>query len=301
MVCIHGFLAVFMMNYEIKFEVLMRLRFIEYVVLWEQELSTKHLCDFFGVKRQQASKDIKYYLEHINSLSLVYDVKKKRYVATPSFEVKLIGHGIDEYLAFLNLNDKSAKRLQLATAFELPLLKPDPNLSLSDSTAVLVSALKTNQYVSIEVRSIEAPEAKRISFLPHTFYQEGSRWWLRGFSMTDGNYLSVRLSEIYDVSLIGGENTVNNKQLDTDWNTQVNVNVVPDPRLTAVQKRIIENQYHMEHGSLLMTVRVCLLPHLLQKLDIDVNVLHPDPLKQKVVIDNLNAIKRWVFKDQTFY
>ncbi|MDC2887907.1 hypothetical protein [Psychrosphaera algicola] len=83
--------------------------------------------------------------------------------------------------------------------------------------------------------------------------------------------------------------------MDDDWNTLVNINVIPDPRLSAVQKLVVENEFDMEFGSLLINTRVCFIPYLFKQLNIDVNITHPDPTEQKIVIENLNAIKRWVF------
>jgi hypothetical protein len=37
-------------------EVLMRYRLIEIIALWEGRLTTNHLCNSFGIARQQASK-----------------------------------------------------------------------------------------------------------------------------------------------------------------------------------------------------------------------------------------------------
>ena len=41
-----------------RWELLLRYRFIETLALWEGRLTTRHLCDTFGIGRQQASKDI---------------------------------------------------------------------------------------------------------------------------------------------------------------------------------------------------------------------------------------------------
>jgi hypothetical protein len=40
----------------LRWEQLLRYRFIEIIVLWEGRLTTRHLCEVFGIGRQQASK-----------------------------------------------------------------------------------------------------------------------------------------------------------------------------------------------------------------------------------------------------
>ncbi|EIW90048.1 hypothetical protein AGRI_02640 [Alishewanella agri BL06] len=48
-------------GWPLRWELLMRYRLIEIVALWEGRLTTNHLCNSFGIARQQASKDINAY------------------------------------------------------------------------------------------------------------------------------------------------------------------------------------------------------------------------------------------------
>ena len=52
-------------GWPLRWELLMRYRLIEIVALWEGRLTTNHLCNSFGIARQQASKDINAYLRDI--------------------------------------------------------------------------------------------------------------------------------------------------------------------------------------------------------------------------------------------
>ena len=56
-----------------RWEQLLRYRFIEIVAMWEGRLTTRHLCDVFGIGRQQASKDINNYKRSIGPGNLEYD------------------------------------------------------------------------------------------------------------------------------------------------------------------------------------------------------------------------------------
>ncbi len=48
-----------------RWELLLRYRYIETTALWEGRLTTRHLCETFGIGRQQASKDINNYLREV--------------------------------------------------------------------------------------------------------------------------------------------------------------------------------------------------------------------------------------------
>ena len=56
-----------------RWDLLLRYRYIEIIALWEGRLTTRHLCETFGIGRQQASKDINTYLRKVGPDNLVYD------------------------------------------------------------------------------------------------------------------------------------------------------------------------------------------------------------------------------------
>ena len=62
-----------------RWEQLLRFRFIEIVALWEGRLTTRHLCDVFGICRQQASKDINNYKRTVAPGNIEYDSTIKGY------------------------------------------------------------------------------------------------------------------------------------------------------------------------------------------------------------------------------
>ncbi len=73
------------MNWPLRWDLLTRYRLIEIVAQWEGRLTTNHLCNSFGIGRQQASKDINAYLKDIAPDNLVYDKYLKGYIPSKSF------------------------------------------------------------------------------------------------------------------------------------------------------------------------------------------------------------------------
>ena len=76
-------------KWPIRWDLLVRYRFIETLVLWEGRLTTRHLCETFGIGRQQASKDINNYIREIGSGNLVYDKYLKGYKPSPDFKPRV--------------------------------------------------------------------------------------------------------------------------------------------------------------------------------------------------------------------
>ena len=95
-----------------RWELLLRYRFIETLALWEGRLTTRHLCDTFGIGRQQASKDINNYLREVGPDNLVYDKYLKGYKPTATFSPQVTRGLADEYLHLMARNN------ELTTMFE---------------------------------------------------------------------------------------------------------------------------------------------------------------------------------------
>ena len=84
-----------------RWEQLLRYRFIEIIALWEGRLTTRHLCEVFGIGRQQASKDINNYKRSIGPGNLEYDGTAKGYRPSATFKPSVTEGKTEEYLNIL--------------------------------------------------------------------------------------------------------------------------------------------------------------------------------------------------------
>ena len=84
-----------------RWEQLLRYRFIEIIALWEGKLTTKHLCEVFGIGRQQASKDINNYKRSIGPGNLEYDGTARGYRPSARFRPTVTQGKTEEYLDIL--------------------------------------------------------------------------------------------------------------------------------------------------------------------------------------------------------
>jgi len=89
-----------------RWDLLLRYRYIETIALWEGRLTTRHLCDTFGIGRQQASKDINNYLREVGPGNLEYDKFLKGYKPSAGFEPKVTRGMADEYLHLMARNNE---------------------------------------------------------------------------------------------------------------------------------------------------------------------------------------------------
>lgn len=73
---------------------------IELLAYWEGEICTRHLCEFFRISRQQASKYLKDYQQHYPG-SLRYNRSHKRYTLDNHFTSTTISKDVNEYLNWM--------------------------------------------------------------------------------------------------------------------------------------------------------------------------------------------------------
>lgn len=83
---------------------------------------------------------------------------------------------------------------------------------------------------------------------------------------------------------------------DEEWNTRVDVVIEPDSRLKLEQKAIIEVDFGMEHGELVIPTRCALVGYVLQRYQIDPKKLEPKASAQQIVVKNLEALKPWLYE-----
>ena len=72
--------------------------------------------------------------------------------------------------------------------------------------------------------------------------------------------------------------------------------IEPDSRLKPEQKAIIEADFGMEDGVLVIPTRRALVKYVLQRFQIDPKKLDPKAAAQQIVVRNLDELKPWLYE-----
>jgi len=269
---------------------------IETVVWWEGRLTTGHLIQSFGISRQQASKDINTYITEHAPKNLTYDKKIKGYVPSKTFKPLFIDDSASAYLHLLYQNHERAPHidgLALAYAHTKVLDVPDRPIR-PEILRPLLKACRDGLRLETEYVSLNSPQVDIRLIAPHTLVYTGMRWHVRAYCEKNREYRDFVLSRLrgepglLDVS----ENT---QALDDDWNTEIPVIIAPDGRLSAAQKAIIETDFGMVDGQLVVPSRRALVKYVLQRYQIDARNLDPNPEAQQIVVTNLKDLRPWLY------
>jgi len=279
-----------------RWDLLLRYRYIEIIALWEGRLTTRHLCETFGIGRQQASKDINTYLREVGPGNLDYDKHLKGYTPSPAFAPAVTQGVADEYLHLMARNNELSSmfdslNLQMANieVLNVPLRDVRPEV-----LRPLVTAARQQKRLEVDYVSVHNPDRDGRVIVPHTIVHTGLRWHVRAWCEKNQDYRDFVLSrfrgeaDIMDASDHGHED-------DLRWHERVRIRVVPDSRLSQEQQDVVAQDYGMEGGVLEIETRAALVQYALQSLRIDTSVVQIKPEARQIMVENLAALEPYLF------
>ena len=282
--------------WQTRWDLLLRYRTIEIIALWEGRLTTNHLCDTFGIGRQQASKDINTYNYDCAPGNLEYDKTLKGYKPSKAFKPVYTSGNADEYLHLLNRNDdlsQTFSALPLSTAntevINAPARKLAPALIRN-----IVQAARQCRRIDVDYVSLVNPDHEGRVIVPHTLVFTGLRWHVRGWCEKNSEYRDFVLSRfrgIPELMDLSGHTVAE----DMDWHTDVEVRLVPNPELNKAQRQVVAEDYGMLDNKLAITTRGPLVQYLLQELRVEPNARDMSARSQPIVVSNRKEISRWLF------
>ncbi len=278
-----------------RWDLLLRYRLIEIIALWEGRITTNSLREAFGIGRQQASKDINYYIKQIAPDNLQYDFSLKGYLPTAEFKPVVTKGDINEYLHLLNSKKDLMLNFEYLNIHQANTETIQPLIRQVNPAFVrpIIQASREKKRVEIQYVSLSNPEPEDRMIAPHTLVFTGYRWHVRAWCEKSSMFKDFLLSRMTDISEITLK-SVKTEQDDEQWNTLVDIIVSPDPRLNTHQQKVIENDYAMENGQLAIKSRASLATYYLQLLRID-QPEQAKPEAQQIVLVNKDDVKKWLF------
>lgn len=158
----------------------------------------------------------------------------------------------------------------------------------------VILASREQKRIDIEYLSLTSDKKEGRVITPHTLVYSGYRWHIRAHCEKHNDYRDFVLSRIdsIPVPVLPSEHGV---EYDKAWNTEITLKIIPDPRLSEFQKKIIAREYGMQNGVLQIISRAALASYYLQFLRIDHFESNNIPEAQQLVLKNYNECKDWLF------
>lgn len=254
-----------------KREILLRYRAIELIALWEGRLTTKHLCNNFGIQRQQASKDINQY-KKLAPGNLVYDCKQRCYKPSENFNCRCTNGSADEYLHILDSGYFLAgqiDRLSLPETYT-EVVHPLPRSVEPEIVRRIVEACRNSSRLEITYASFNHPEGEPRIISPHALVSSGHRWHARAYCERNRCFCDFVLGRILEcgekeVDALNDERTPENDRL---WQEEIDLKIIPNPALTPAQQAMIRRERGFKAEHLTITTRKATALYRLQLMQI---------------------------------
>lgn len=275
-----------------KLRVRKRLEYIDFRLYWDGRFNRSELAETFGMSTQQASADIATYQDFAPG-NLAYDGALKAYVRTPGFQPKLVGDSADRHLLQLvamasGWMDQAETWFQSKPPVEVVALQRPPTNSAH--LMGVLDAIRLHQQISVDYRSMTGSPPSWRKIAPHAMAYNAGRWYVRAWAREHNDFRDYLLSRIRGVD--DAESCDVDFSLDYEWHHNIELIVVPNPRLNPDQRHAVIEEFQMsDDGRLAIPTRLSLSFYLIAENNLD---LPPDTFekaeRQRLVLENLEEV-----------
>ena len=271
-----------------------RLWLIELLAYWEGKINTRPIQQRFKLSRQSCSELFRHYRSQ-NPDNLCYDRHLKAYVLGEHFKARYIDQSVDEYLNWLCYQTLPAPADREPPNISMTRLAPPRRYVSPVIMRSLILAMREKQRIDIEYLSVASSDPEGRIIAPHSLVKTATRWHVRAWCEKRQQFLDFVLSRFKGQPVMEGPAQYHEAD-DEIWNTWVDIEVAPDQRLSPAQKQIIEADFGMVSGKLVLPTRAPLVKYTLDDMQIKTKMIEARPEAQQLVCVNYNDIKQWLFE-----
>ena len=270
-----------------------RLEFLDFRLRWEGRINRSDLTSFFGISVPQASLDISKYLE-LAPENAIYDRSSKVYLATDRFNPLFPSNEPSRYLNELLARETGVLPGELSFLGWTPpmaaVVAPSRQLDANTVVAVL-AAIRLKVCLRVTYQSMSSTEAKPRIIAPHGVAFDGYRWHVRALCHARKEFRDFVMARMLGVELI--EEPGSDGVSDDAWHCQVPLVIAPNPALSKAHRKVIELDYGMVGGEVVLECRQALLFYSLNRLGL-LDAAASDPHKQQIVLKNRAAVLKFL-------
>jgi hypothetical protein len=267
-----------------------RLEFIDFRLFWDGRFNRSDLSSTFAISAQQGSSDIAQY-EKIAPSNLRYDRAEKAYIRTDTFTPAFIGETVERYLLQLVAIENRWMRPEDTWFDTIPPIEVVTLGRRPTDPAVLLRVLDAvgkRQEIDINYASLTGSAQQSRTIAPHALAHSGGRWYVRSWSKDHNDFRDYNLNRI---SAVGGHRPAAiDPLLDFEWVHQINLDIRPNPNLSAERQAAVAAEHGMKDGRLLRPCRLSLSFYLMSEYNLDVEPGILKPEKQQIVLQNRDEV-----------
>jgi predicted DNA-binding transcriptional regulator YafY len=267
-----------------------RYEFMEFRLYWQGHINRSDLMEAFGISVQQASKDFANYIEGRKS-NLTYDKRLRTYLRGKNFKPRYFQPDAAEYFAQLQAVEHGLVPEAQSWISFFPGYAATPIPARGVDSKVLrdvLTAIREKVAIQITYQSMSKPEPTTRWIEPHALAFDGFRWHARAFCQNTCVFKDFLLSRIVAIGEQG--DALSTAENDTDWHSEIVLEIGPHQELSDTQRRTIEMDYGMLDGKAEIVVRRALLFYALKRLGLDTDPAARKPQDQQIILLNQHQV-----------
>jgi predicted DNA-binding transcriptional regulator YafY len=253
-----------------------RLTYIESVVYWEGRVSRTRVVSEFQVSENHVTKDFRLYKEAFPG-NLEYDESTRGYRPSTKFRPRIARGSAEEYLALLRSTAEKRDGKLLPPSLSAVVVDAVPTHQGSIETSILnavTRSISSGKGLAIAYQSTSRNEPAKRRVWPHALVFGGTRWHARAFDEEHERFIDLVLHRFFAAQAIAASSP-RARDLDTEWNNKVNVEVIPRRSMSASQAEVVARQYGMTRSNKgwvwAVRIRECMVKDFiyLHRLDVE--------------------------------
>lgn len=249
-----------------------RLAFIELKLLCQGMLTRADLFNRFRIQGAAATRDFGLY-QILAPGNVVYNRQSKSYEYGHDFK-PLFNFDSSRLLAWIKTGYSEGEPRPTTTQFLCSSLKhlAMPALHL---VSVLSRAIYQHKPVTITYSSMHSLRKETREIVPFAFVDNGQRWHVRAYDRKNQRFSDFVLLRIENANILPGfAQDHETPEQDTQWSRYVEAEVVPHPRLSETEQRIVASEFQMKNGVYFLRERAAVIGYVLRNYIIDCSKDH---------------------------
>lgn len=276
-----------------------RLAFIDLRLQYDGRINRSDLIAFFDISTPQASADFGLY-QSLAPDNMAYDSRARVYSVQPGFRPMFGRSAATSYLdEIYRLARGVIEESESFVGFVPPTGVVETPARAIDAieVATLVQAIRDRTALRVRYQSMDHPTPLSLVLSPHAFGFDGLRWHVRAWCHTRNVFRDFAIARL-EVSGVAADAATVGPESDSGWATHIPIVLVPHPKLSPNQRRVVMRDYGMSEGRLVLRCRKAMLFYTLRHLNLESLQVSDHPESQHVVIQNLDDVKRWMIEDR---
>ena len=270
-----------------------RLEFIDFRLRWDGRINRSDLTGFFGISVPQASLDIAKYLE-LAPKNARYDRSSKVYLAAEEFQPLYPSNEPSRYLNEALARATGVLQPELSfLGWTAPMaVAPNPTRTVPVEVLIpLLRAIREKRKARVLYQSMSSNEPTSRLIAPHALAHDGFRWHVRAFCDNKSKFLDFVIPRILSIEASADAGTDGHD--DDAWQRQLNLVLIPNPKLPEGNRKVIALDYGMTNGEVTLSCRQALLFYALKRLGL-LDVDGANPQDQQIALRNLEELRLYL-------